>query len=109
MANTRYTFALLGIGVALCTGGFATVLGQRGGVPQAPVLRTAIYDAQQKIYYADANDRTIRALPIRDNIWMIVGAGGNITVQTGDDGVLAADTGSISATAEKVSTILRAL
>jgi glyoxylase-like metal-dependent hydrolase (beta-lactamase superfamily II) len=109
MANTRYTFALLGIGVALCSGGFATVLGQRGGVPQAPVLRTAIYDAQQKIYYADANDRTIRALPIRDNVWMIVGAGGNITVQTGEDGVLVVDTGSGAAANDKVQTILRAL
>ena len=42
-------------------------------------------------------------------MWMIVGAGGNITVQTGEDGVLVVDTGSSSATAEKVQTILRAL
>src|SRR5262249_54347496 len=42
-------------------------------------------------------------------IWMIVGAGGNITVQTGDDGVLVVDTGSGGALAEKVQTILRAL
>lgn len=82
----------------------------RGGTgPQASPLRTAIFDPQQKIYYADANDRTVRALPIRDNMWMIVGTGGNITVQTGEDGVLVVDTGSSTATAEKVQTILRAI
>ncbi len=82
----------------------------RGGTPsQASPLRTATLDPQQKIYYADANDRTVRALPIRDNMWMIVGTGGNITVQTGEDGVLVVDTGSSSATAEKVQTILRAI
>jgi cyclase len=72
-------------------------------------VRTAIFDPQQKIYYADANDRTIRALPVRENVWMIVGAGGNITVQTGDDGVLVVDTGSGAAATEKVQAILRAI
>jgi glyoxylase-like metal-dependent hydrolase (beta-lactamase superfamily II) len=85
--------------------------GQGGGSTATPAspIRTAFFDPQQKIYYADANDRTVRALPIRDNMWMIVGTGGNITVQTGEDGVLVVDTGSSSATAEKVQTILRAL
>ncbi len=82
----------------------------RGGTPQqASPLRTAIFDPQQNIYYADANDRTVRALPVRDKIWMIVGAGANITVQTGDDGVLVVDTGSGGAAAEKVQAILRAI
>jgi cyclase len=87
------------------------VQGQRGGPagPQAPQIRTAVFDPQQKIYYADANDRTVRALPVRDNVWMIVGAGGNITVQTGDDGVLVVDTGSGAAQTDKVQTILRAI
>lgn len=35
---------------------------------------------------------TIEALQVRDNIWMLVGSGGNITVQLGDDGVLIVDT-----------------
>lgn len=34
----------------------------------------------------------IRALQVRDNIYMLVGSGGNITVQVGDDGVLIVDT-----------------
>jgi glyoxylase-like metal-dependent hydrolase (beta-lactamase superfamily II) len=91
------------------THGQAGQRGQGGNASQPSPIRTAIFDPQQKIYYADANDRTVRALNIRDNMWMIVGTGGNITVQTGEDGVLVVDTGSSSATAEKVQTILRAL
>ncbi len=34
----------------------------------------------------------IHTLHVRDNIYMLVGAGGNITVQIGDDGVLIVDT-----------------
>jgi len=34
----------------------------------------------------------IHTLKVRDNIYMLVGSGGNITVQTGDEGVLIIDT-----------------
>jgi glyoxylase-like metal-dependent hydrolase (beta-lactamase superfamily II) len=34
----------------------------------------------------------IRALQVRDDIYMLVGAGGNITMQVGDDGILLVDT-----------------
>ena len=32
-------------------------------------------------------------LPVQGNVYMLVGAGGNITVQIGKDGVLLVDTG----------------
>jgi len=35
----------------------------------------------------------VHVWPVRDNIYMIVGAGGNITVQIGKDGVLVVDSG----------------
>jgi cyclase len=35
----------------------------------------------------------VHVLPVQGNIYMLVGAGGNITVQTGSDGVLLVDTG----------------
>src|SRR5204862_5938632 len=70
--------------------------------------RVIIFDPQQRIYYADANDRSVRALPVRDNIFMIVGAGGNITVQLGDEGVLLVDTGS-GAVNDKVMALVRQL
>src|SRR5438105_8707231 len=71
--------------------------------------RMIIFDPQQRIYYADAQDHSIRALPVRDNIYMIVGAGGNITVQIGDEGILVVDSGSGAATNEKVQSLLRQL
>jgi glyoxylase-like metal-dependent hydrolase (beta-lactamase superfamily II) len=87
-----------------------TAQAQRGrGQQQVSPIRTAIFDPQQKIYYADANDRTVRALSVRENVWMIVGAGGNITAQVGDDGILVVDTGSGGAATEKVQSILRAI
>lgn len=38
------------------------------------------------------DDVEIEVLYVRDNIFMLVGSGGNITVQTGSDGVLVVDT-----------------
>jgi cyclase len=38
------------------------------------------------------DDVEIHTLQVRDNIYMLVGAGGNITLQLGDDGVLMVDT-----------------
>jgi glyoxylase-like metal-dependent hydrolase (beta-lactamase superfamily II) len=35
----------------------------------------------------------LHILPVQGNIYMLIGAGGNITIQTGDDGVLLVDTG----------------
>ena len=38
------------------------------------------------------DDVEVHTLHVRDDIYMLVGAGGNITVQAGDDGVLIVDT-----------------
>src|SRR4029453_14584493 len=76
-------------------------------IAQQQTQRLIILDPQQGIYYADPNDRSIRALPVRDNIYMIVGAGGNITVQTGDEGVLIVDSGSGAATNAKAQNLVR--
>lgn len=43
----------------------------------------------------------VRLLPVQGNVSMIVGAGANITVQAGDDGILLVDTG-LAALSEKV-------
>ena len=37
---------------------------------------------------------SIEVLPVQGNVYMLAGAGGNIAVQVGDDGVLLVDTGS---------------
>jgi cyclase len=92
--------------IAFAVGAGIVVLLQ--GTPgTAQQRQLTIFDPQQGIYYADANDRSIRALPVRENIYMIVGAGANITVQTGDEGVLVVDTGSGAAVNEKVLSLVR--
>ena len=87
--------------------GAALIFLSSAGAAQ-PQVRGTFFDAQQGIYYADATDRNVRALPVRSNIYMIVGAGANITVQTGDEGVLVVDTGSGTVN-DKVLSIVRQL
>ncbi|HXX44712.1 MAG TPA: MBL fold metallo-hydrolase [Candidatus Acidoferrales bacterium] len=41
----------------------------------------------------DYSKAEVHILPVQGNVYMLVGAGGNITVQAGDDGVLFVDTG----------------
>jgi cyclase len=48
----------------------------------------------------------IKVLPIRDNIYMLVGAGGNITLQVGEDGVLIVDT-QFAPLSDKILTEIR--
>ena len=51
---------------------------------------------------------TLRVLPIRGNVYMIAGAGANVTVSIGKDGVLLVDTGAASRT-DALMEIVRAL
>jgi cyclase len=50
----------------------------------------------------------VHVLPVQGNIFMLVGAGGNITVQTGSDGVLLVDTG-LAPMSDKVLAAVRSL
>ena len=43
----------------------------------------------------------LQILPVQGNVWVLIGAGGNITVQAGDEGVLLVDTGT-AAMSDKV-------
>lgn len=42
----------------------------------------------------NAADARVEVFPVRGNIYMLVGAGGNVTLQVGEDGVLVVDPGS---------------
>jgi len=55
-----------------------------------------------------AQDSEVHVLPVQGNIYMIVGAGGNITVQTGKDGVLVVDTG-LAPMADKVLAAIKSI
>jgi cyclase len=50
----------------------------------------------------------VHVLPVQGNVFMLVGAGGNISVQTGSDGLLLVDTG-LAPMSEKVLAAVRAL
>jgi cyclase len=55
-----------------------------------------------------AQPAELHILPVQGNIYMLVGAGGNITVQTGNDGVLLVDTG-LASMSDKVLAAVRSL
>jgi glyoxylase-like metal-dependent hydrolase (beta-lactamase superfamily II) len=54
-----------------------------------------------------ATDGTIQVLPVQGKVHMLVGAGGNIIVQAGDEGVLVIDTGMGSRSADILAAIRR--
>jgi cyclase len=57
---------------------------------------------------AQQNQGDIQTFHVQGNVHMLVGAGANIAVQVGDDGVLIVDTG-VAATSEKVIAAIRRL
>ena len=62
----------------------------------------AVTEAQQQNF--DAVE--IKTLKVRDDIYMLVGAGGNITLQVGDDGLLIVDT-QFAPLAQKIMAAIR--
>ena len=99
-----------------------------GLVYMAPVLLfLGVLGSTQFVYPREAQNRgrqnaapnTIREdqkskspeiviLPVQGNISMVAGAGGNITVQVGKDGILLVDTG-VAAMSDKVLETIRTL
>ena len=55
-----------------------------------------------------AGNAQIHVLPVQGNVYMLVGAGGNIAVQTGKDGILVVDTG-LEQNADKVLETIRGM
>jgi cyclase len=56
----------------------------------------------------DYSRAEVHVLPVQGNIYMLVGAGGNITVQAGNDGVLLVDTG-VAQMSDKVLAAVRSI
>jgi len=54
---------------------------------------------------AGANDGQVHILPVRGHISMLVGAGGNITISAGSDGVMVVDTGTAAMTDKVLAAI----
>ena len=49
----------------------------------------------------------VRSINVQGNVWMLVGAGANIAMQVGDEGVLLVDTGATGMTDTLLSAIRR--
>jgi glyoxylase-like metal-dependent hydrolase (beta-lactamase superfamily II) len=78
------------------------------------VERVHTQDAQVRPAWAwkpampTGNDGQVHVLPVRGKVYMLVGAGGNITVQAGDDGVLIVDAG-VASMSDKVLAAIRTI
>ena len=57
---------------------------------------------------ASGDDGQVHILPVRGNVYMLVGAGGNITVHAGGEGVLVVDTG-LASMSDKVLAAIRSI
>jgi glyoxylase-like metal-dependent hydrolase (beta-lactamase superfamily II) len=82
---------IAGIGVFICA--------ERASTQAAWVWKPAIQTA---------GDGQVYVQPVRDSIYLLIGAGGNITVSAGDDGILLVDVGT-AAMSDKVLAAVRTI
>jgi cyclase len=82
---------------------FEKVLKNPPPTPTDPLALAEVTPMLEKNMAQNPNptDGEVHVLPVQGNIYMLVGSGGNITVQVGDMGVLIVDTG-LAASADKV-------
>jgi len=76
--------------------------------PRNLAAQNAPANGARQAQAGNANGGDVHLLRVRGNISMLVGAGGNITVQAGDQGILLVDTGLSTAT-DKVAGAIRPL
>ena len=77
----------------------------RTGFVTAAALACAAFVATLCAQAPAANANLLPTLKVQGNVSMLVGAGGNIAVQIGDDGVLLVDSGTAEAASRVIATI----
>jgi glyoxylase-like metal-dependent hydrolase (beta-lactamase superfamily II) len=89
---------------------FAKVLKDPPAAPTDPFALDEVVPMPQKNVAANPSptDGEVHILPVQGNVYMLVGAGGNIAVQVGDMGALMVDTG-LAQNADKVIEALHKL
>jgi glyoxylase-like metal-dependent hydrolase (beta-lactamase superfamily II) len=83
-------------------------LKMRGQAPAATARNTPAVRSTGAAAPREGAADTFEVLPVQGSVYMIAGAGGNIAVQVGDDGVVLVDTGSTSM-GERVANSIRQL
>src|SRR5665213_1294371 len=102
------------VGSRTMLGSLVTVMFRKKHGRLSEVVRRAIVAAVigasccPLIVRAQDQEAQVQVLQIRPNFYMIAGAGGNIGVQIGDDGIVLVDTGS-AAMSDQVSAAIRNL
>jgi glyoxylase-like metal-dependent hydrolase (beta-lactamase superfamily II) len=88
-------------------GGAETLLPEwRPGAPAAPPRAGANGGFRPEQQPQRLADGEVRAVHVQGNVYMVVGAGANIAVQVGPDGILVVDTGA-AGTSDKVLAAIR--
>src|SRR5437868_9150304 len=77
-------------------------------VPAAFAQQNAARPPQNRAPQQNFDNVEIHTLPVQGNVYMLVGTGGNITVQVGKDGVLLVDT-EYAQLSEKILAAIRKL
>src|ERR1041385_111405 len=77
------------------------------GAIDAALIFAAV-DARAQSASANASADKLDTIQIRSNVWVIFGAGGNVTVHLGEDGVILVDSGS-EAMADRTLAAVRAI
>ncbi len=57
--------------------------------------------------FAQPKSNDVHVLPVQGNIYMLVGAGGNIAASIGQDGILLVDAGTAQMSPKVLSTVLQ--
>src|SRR6267142_1540330 len=74
------------------------------------LIFVGLFASSQAVYPQEQKSKSpeLELLPVQGNISMLAGAGGNITVQVGKDGVLLVDSG-VAAMSDRVVAAIRTL
>src|SRR5262249_45028771 len=86
-----------------CTASFSPTPRRRHECRRGTLRACATLLALVHIAFAQTPD--IKTLPVRGNIYMLSGAGANITVSAGPDGILLVDTGTAQMTAKVLAAL----
>jgi glyoxylase-like metal-dependent hydrolase (beta-lactamase superfamily II) len=102
--HSRWLVALLVVAALTIARPNSVVLARQRGTPPAAPAPAAQQGGGRGQQAPAASELSV--LPVQGNVYMLVGAGGNIALQIGDDGVLLVDSG-LAANVDKVVAKIR--